>query len=147
MEEARRLLTSRKDRLFTGCGPKTCCEQRIVEVTTADVERIATALQIPETSVCSHDPDTPGRRVLARSPDGCSFLLALVDGSRRCGLGDLRPMACRTFPCSLEQGLVQVRDDARHCECRAWSLADVDLAEERAVLEAAVAETHAQLAR
>ena len=126
-----------KDVLFTACPQKTCCLRRVVPVTEADVSRITTAMALPRHSVVM---ETGTGDVLARTEDGCRFLLELPDGLRRCGLGELRPMACRTFPCSLRDGLVVVDRD-EDCTCRAWSLADVDAREERALLEQAAAES------
>jgi hypothetical protein len=61
-------------------------------------------------------------------------LLKTRRGQHRCGLGDLRPAVCHSFPTELVDGVLCVRPD-HGCACREWSLADVDMAEEMEVLE------------
>jgi Fe-S-cluster containining protein len=72
----------------------------------------------------------------------CTFLLRTRTGEHRCGLGDLRPTGCRTFPLELCDGLVGVQPE-HGCTCRQWSLADVDTVAERPLLEARLAESEA----
>jgi Fe-S-cluster containining protein len=59
----------------------------------------------------------------------CIFLMRTRDGHHRCGLGDLRPAACRAFPSDLFGGVLCARNDGG-CTCRRWSLLDLDVAEE-----------------
>jgi hypothetical protein len=70
---------------------------------------------------------------------GCIFLLRTRTGEHRCGLGGLRPMGCRVFPCELRDGEVAIQSD-HGCVCLQWSLADIDTVAERPLLEARVAE-------
>jgi hypothetical protein len=77
------------------------------------------------------------RAALARLPEQgsrerCIFLLRLSDGSARCSLGDARPMPCHTFSTELHDATVRV--SAAGCTCHAWSLDDVDVDAERALL-------------
>jgi Fe-S-cluster containining protein len=77
------------------------------------------------------------RAALARLPEQgsrerCIFLLRVSDNSARCGLGDARPMPCHTFPSELHDDTVRV--SAAGCTCRAWSLDDLDVDAERALL-------------
>jgi Fe-S-cluster containining protein len=139
-----------KDRLFTACAQKSCCEVRIVAVTGRDAVRIASALATSVSTVCTavpadpDDPDAfalgrhgaPHRLVLPREHLACSFLLRLPEGSGRCGLDELRPMACLTYPFTLRDGFVRA-PESEPCACRAWSLADADPEQERSLLEAA----------
>lgn len=73
---------------------------------------------------------SPGR---PKRPAPCIFLLQLRRGQHRCGLGDLRPAVCRSFPSELVEGVVCVRPD-HGCVCREWSLADVDIEQEMEIL-------------
>ena len=70
-----------------------------------------------------------------KTPGPCTFLLRTRGGFHRCGLGDLRPLVCKSFPSDLMAGVLCVRNDLG-CTCRTWALADVDIAEERALVEA-----------
>ncbi|HEX5414892.1 MAG TPA: hypothetical protein VFZ25_04440 [Chloroflexota bacterium] len=90
--------------------------------------------------------ETRYRLALAKQPveqtDGpppCIFLTRLRGGDHRCGLGELRPAACRSFPSELVGGALQVRNDGG-CTCRTWDLLDVDIAEETAKVETRQAE-------
>jgi Fe-S-cluster containining protein len=150
MEPARSL----RETLFLGCRTKRCCSYYTVFPTGHDVWRIATALQVPPwtftSAVAAEDGaadafalDDSGRRhrlALARreaSADGlaaCTFLVRLRDGTARCGLGDLRPGPCRSFPAVLVDGMVFARNDGG-CRCRAWTIADCDVEADRALLE------------
>jgi hypothetical protein len=55
-----------------------------------------------------------------------------LNGDHRCGLGDLRPTVCKTFPIEMSNGVLCIPGETG-CACRRWSLADVDLAEEGAL--------------
>ena len=79
----------------------------------------------------------PTRRT--KAPPPCIFLLRTRSGAHRCGLGDLRPLACKAFPTDVINGVLCVRAETG-CACRRWTLADVDLAEERPIVEARQAE-------
>jgi Fe-S-cluster containining protein len=74
----------------------------------------------------------PARRT--KAPPPCIFLLRGRDRSHLCGLGELRPLVCQTFPADLVNGLVQILPDTG-CTCRAWSLANLDIEAERPLLE------------
>lgn len=137
--------------LWLSCGAKRCCSTRTVRPTGADIWRIATTLQVkPETflrtiSAPAHDADAflldtmthplhiaLARRVAKGGAAACIFLVQLGDHTARCGLGTLRPMVCHTFPAvgTLD---IQCADDAQHCTCRTWTVADIDRGSVRAI--------------
>lgn len=148
------------------CPSKTCCYAAVVIPAGADVWRIARGLDAPpwsflmyfETPVARRDAfalDASPRRyrlALAKNPAlrqgsnaACVFLLRTRTGHHRCGLGPLRPTGCLAFPLELVDGEVRVQP-GHGCECREWSLADVDTAAERPLLEQRLAEAEAYAA-
>lgn len=159
-----------KEAIWLACKSKRCCYTAIVVPSGRDVWRIARALDTPAWAFLKYFPSAgnrpdafylPGsetgfRLALAkgptratRSPAPCTFLMRTRGGYHRCGLGALRPMACRTFPSEILDGVVCVRNDGG-CTCRDWSLADVDLSEEAALIAARqdeAREYHAIVAR
>jgi Fe-S-cluster containining protein len=70
-----------------------------------------------------------------KSPPPCIFLMRTRNGHHRCGLGDLRPQVCKTFPIEDVGGVLCIPGKTG-CACRTWSLADVDLREEAPLVEA-----------
>ncbi len=146
---------TRKEAVWLACAQKMCCYAAVIP-NGGDVWRIAHALETPpwsflvyfQTSEPRPDAfllDRSGRQfrlALAKGPRGrsskrpapCVFLLKTRHGQHRCGLGDLRPAVCHSFPTELVDGVLCVRPD-HGCVCREWSLADVDMAEEIKVLE------------
>jgi Fe-S-cluster containining protein len=142
-----------KEQIWLACREKTCCYAPLVIPTGRDVWRISRALEVPPWSFLiyflSREPrrdafvlDQSGRSfrlalakgVTRRKKPPCIFLMRTRDGAHRCGLGELRPSVCRAFPTELLNGLVCVRPDTG-CTCRDWSLADIDLTEERQLVE------------
>ncbi len=67
-------------------------------------------------------------------PAPCTFLIHTPDGTARCGLGDLRPAPCHTFPCSLIDGEIRLTNGM--CSCRTWTPDDIDVERETALLRA-----------
>lgn len=147
-------MTSKEERWLT-CAQKRCCWTTIVYPTGADIHRIATALFVPPwhfTAPLSAPDDAPDGFALDRSKrryraalakgaplrDGaapCVFLIATQDGTARCGLGDLRPGPCKSFPSYLIDGELAVAQGV--CTCREWSVDDIDdPAREKALLMA-----------
>jgi Fe-S-cluster containining protein len=141
---------TRKEAIWLACKEKACCYASVVIPTGQDIWRIARTLDTPPWSflIYFHSPqprrdafhlDHSGRQfrvALAKgktrrkkTPAPCIFLLRTRDGSHRCGLGDLRPGVCRTFPSEVVEGVVCTRPDSG-CACREWTLLDVDVAEE-----------------
>lgn len=117
------------------CTRKDCCSYSHIFVTGADVARIARSLSLEPwvftTPVRAGDDaddgfilDTSGKRfrlALLRRPfkealNGatCAFLLPLAGGAR-CGLGALRPDACRVFPLQGKDTAIAV--DPVGCSC------------------------------
>jgi Fe-S-cluster containining protein len=148
-------MPTQKEAIWLSCKPKTCCYNALVLVSGRDVWRISRTLGIPPWHFLvyfqSPDPrpdafmlDKSGRAfrmVLSKQPSRrkktsppCIFLLRTRDGYHRCGLGDLRPAVCKSFPMQLEGGAVCVPGDTG-CVCREWSLTDANIDEERALLE------------
>jgi Fe-S-cluster containining protein len=148
-------LTTRET-LWLTCKQKSCCYASLVVVTGRDVWRISRALGAapwtfllyfgsPQPMPDSFILDKSGRHyrlALAKGaskrkklPPPCMFLIKTRDGHHRCGLGELRPQACRTFPLRSAAGMVSVMPDTG-CVCRDWTLAEVDVEEEKAGLKA-----------
>ena len=151
---------TRKEAAWLACKEKTCCHTGYVIPTGRDVWRIARALDAPPWVFAAYfDPPAPRpdtfrlraggpryRLALAKGPgwEGavappCIFLLRTRHGHHRCGLGTLRPLVCRTFPAAVASGVLYMQQDAG-CTCRAWALADVDIADEQALIAARQAE-------
>src|SRR5947207_10950136 len=99
-------------RLWLSHRADTHCVRGPRDVTGADIVRIARALAVEpwhftqEAPAAVDDPagivlDNGRRRVsltVANAAQGCLFLLRAAGGEGRCGLGDLAPLSCRTFP-------------------------------------------------
>jgi Fe-S-cluster containining protein len=141
---------TRKEGLWLSCAAKSCCSYYTVYPSGADIWRIATTLQILPWEFTEPVPAE------ASAPDGfmldatncrfraalrkqewqgsgaapCAFLLRLYDGAARCGLGDLRPAPCHTFPSFLVNNTLCLKNDGG-CTCRRWALTDIDIDEER----------------
>jgi Fe-S-cluster containining protein len=140
-----------KSERFLRCREKTCCSYGAVFLTGDDLVRLARTIDAPPwTFTVAVATETPAgdafaldatatryRAALARLPEQasrerCIFLLRLDGGAARCGLGDARPMPCHTFASELHDDTVRV--SAAGCTCRIWSLDDVDVEAERALL-------------
>jgi Fe-S-cluster containining protein len=147
---------SLKEATWLACKQKTCCYTSFVVVTGRDVWQISRILETPPWSFIVYFQSPQPRRdsfILDRSgrhfrlalakqpskrkkiPPPCIFLLKTRNGYHRCGLGDLRPQVCKSFPSEMVSGVLCVRNDAG-CTCRTWSLTDVDIEEETARVEA-----------
>lgn len=156
---------SGRDRLCLACGAKSCCSYYTVTVTGSDLVRIARAMQLAPAdflSACTVPDKGPGTFLLSpggqqhaltlaklplpdRNASPCIFLLKTNNGHGLCGLGDLRPGQCRTFPSYLADGFVAVVNNPPGCG-RTWSYGDLDLDEERgriAQVKSEEAEYHA----
>ena len=122
-------MTSRVEH-WLRCREKRCCFDSAVFVTGAEVALIARTVSVPPwafTAPLAAQPDADDgfaldasgrrwrlalRRVQFPDEDAhCAFLLRFASGNTRCGLGGVRPGACRVFP--LEGG-------SETCVC-AWS--------------------------
>lgn len=145
-------MSIQKESLWLACKQKTCCSVRIVLVTGSDVWRIARAMDVEPWSFLAYyetlpRPDAfildasgqhyclalakrPSRRTVTPAP--CIFLLSTRDGYHRCGLGDLRPAACKSFPAEIVDGVLCLAVQAG-CSCRTWAHADIALDAESAV--------------
>jgi Fe-S-cluster containining protein len=150
--------SSSKEATWLACKQKACCHTTIVP-TGHDMWRIARGLDVPplsflmyfESSVERRDAfhlDQSGRRfrlALAHQPTRrratpapCIFLLRTRQGHHRCALGPLRPMVCRSYPAQVADGILYL--DAGACTCGAWSLAGIDMAAGRALVDTRQAE-------
>jgi hypothetical protein len=124
---------------WLACPRKDCCSFSYICVSGDDVARIARTMALePWTftvAIAAPDDADDGFLLAAAGPrlrlalarvsfeaDGrgaqCAFLASLSDGSARCGLGELRPAACLTFPARVDGGAVVL--DAAGCSCD-WS--------------------------
>jgi Fe-S-cluster containining protein len=148
-----------KDLLWLACRDKACCHATKVVVTGADLHRMATALDVAPWDPVVYTEAPPeaadgfrlaagGPRyqlVLAKREDGgrgdaaCVFLWKLADGHAQCGLGELRPLVCQSYPAVIVDGMVGA--DSPACTCRRWTIDDLDAGAERARLDALLAET------
>lgn len=153
-----------KEILWLGCREKTCCHATKVLISGQDVWRIAKALDVAPWDftvyVEAEDRAVDGFRLttggplfqiaLAKrgkvGPKGapCFFLWRLADGHAQCGLGELRPLVCRSYPAVLVDGMLAAWGPA--CTCRRWSVLDLDEARDRALVEQTLAETEAYAA-
>lgn len=144
--------------LWLSCAAKRCCFVRTVRLTGGDIWRIATQLQVPPESFLRTIPAPPSaddsillapngpplhlalaRRAVKGRQAACVFLMQIRDDVARCGLGELRPLPCRTFPASGGGGVLYVSEQ-HGCTCRTWSLADLDRPAVATLLEQEAAE-------
>jgi Fe-S-cluster containining protein len=146
---------TRKEEIWLACKQKTCCYAAFVLPSGRDVWRISRTLQAPPSTFLVYfespqpQPDAfildasglkfrlalskqQSRRTKSAPP--CIFLMKTRQGHHRCGLGDLRPQVCRSFPSEIADGLVRIDPDTG-CTCRKWSLSDVDIDEEKSRVE------------
>ena len=149
-----------KDALFLGCKEKACCSWYSVTLSGADVYRIwrstgldpiafcvyADARKSSDTWFALEPRGTPYQLMLAKrgtaetaSRPPCVFLWRLPDGHAQCGLGDVKPGVCRTFPSLLVNGVLCTGDRAG-CTCSFPMLASADRAEEIRRLRSAESE-------
>ena len=158
-------VVSNRARICLSCREKTCCSYYTVTVTTHDLLRIAKNMQLSPSDflTCQRaaDDDKGGfllqrdgakyamALVKRQAPDDtaspCIFLLRTNDQHGVCGLGDLRPAQCRTFPTYLANGVVAVAHKPGGC-VRTWTYGDIDLDQERRDLTRACAEEAAHCA-
>lgn len=115
-----------------------CCRRHTVNVGGYDAWAIARGLELSPlefvVAVERDGPDAGGfllaaggphhELALAKRPTGeayepCLFVLAMPDGSDRCGIYGLRPLVCRAYPAYTRSGLVGRRDDVL-CPDEAW---------------------------
>jgi Fe-S-cluster containining protein len=140
------------------CRSRECCSHFIVEVTGADVARIAQTLKLaPAQFVQALPLPSANPRLGFRLSQGgevlhlalrkqrarvklkpCVFLLSVGDGRKLCGLGELRPAQCQMFPV-LPGGAFGADDIAprlyQGAGCwRTWHLGELDLGAESAGL-------------
>jgi len=125
-----------------------CCRQYLVHVSGRDAVTIARgqglALEqfvdvVPGAGLAAagFTLDPSGELLglaLRRHGDGaCTFLVALTDGSYRCGIYPHRPLTCAVFPLRLHRGSVDIRPDVI-CEPSGRRITTVDLPQARAQL-------------
>ncbi len=143
---------STKETMWLSCKDKSCCSFYTVFPTGLDIWKIATTLHVPPWSFVTLFPagddaldgfmvDQSGKRfrlALAKATvkdEGapCIFLMHMADGFARCGLGEIRPNSCHSFPSILINGVIYLQNDGG-CTCRKWSLSDVDIVQESVLL-------------
>jgi Fe-S-cluster containining protein len=139
-----------KSEIFLRCREKTCCTHYAVYLAGDEIVRVARTLDAPPWTFTMAVPSEPAddafaldhtdlryRAALTKLPpdaagERCIFLLRLSEGTARCGLGESRPMPCRTFPVEMHEDTLRI--SAEGCTCRTWSLNDVDPEADRALL-------------
>jgi len=149
---------SRKDLLWLSCREKTCCYATKVVLSGLDLWRIHQAMELMpwQYTLYSDAPEdavdgfrlVPGgplfQVVLAKRGEigqygaPCIFLLKLSDGHAQCGLGALKPTACRAYPAALVDNLLRCESSA--CTCRRWSLLDLDAEQDTSMLNEMLSE-------
>ncbi len=97
-EEPFRILAQEVEAQIDCTQCANCCRQTVVEVSDAEIARIAQYLRIEPADVIrlyttTEDPDARGTRVLINRSDGCTFLAGNL-----CIVYEARPEACRRFP-------------------------------------------------
>jgi Fe-S-cluster containining protein len=125
-----------------------CCRQYLVHISGRDAVTIARGQRLAFESfvdiVSAGEPtgacftldgsgDTFGLSLRRRQDGACSFLVALTDGSQRCGIYPERPFTCAVFPLRLFRGSVDIRPDVI-CEPSGRRITAVDLPRGRAML-------------
>jgi hypothetical protein len=124
---------------WQSCRAKTRCARGARYVTGADIVRISRTLALEpwhftQTAPAAADDPTGiildgGRRhvslKLANAVHGCVFLVKTPSGAGRCGLGELAPISCRTFPADATAGVPATRTEPG-CDCREWKQEDLD---------------------
>ena len=131
-------VVSMKELYWLGCREKSCCHNTRVVITGKDVCRICRTMELqpwdftlyseaPQGAVDAFrlEPGGPVYQVILakRGPLGpggapCIFLWKLADGHAQCGLGQLRPMVCQTYPALLIDDMLCVESSA--CSIVAW---------------------------
>ena len=147
-----------KEAIWMTCKQKSCCHATVV-LTGRDVWRIARGLGVPPHAFVMVFPSQVARRdafaldqserrfrlALAHkltkrtvSASPCIFLLRTRQRHHRCSLGPLRPLLCQSYPSQVMDGVLSLQPN--DCTCGRWSLAEVDMAAERALVSARQAE-------
>ena len=115
-----------------------CCRTYKVEVTVADVRRLAAGTSLHPTDFIRLMDDEDGFRLgpggpgkalfLIRRPESgaCVFLMELAPGKARCGVYAHRPLVCSNFPTILRRNAVDIRQDVV-CGPDSWNLAAMDV--------------------
>lgn len=120
-----------------------CCREYNVHVTIADVRRLAAGMALhPREFVYlkeGKEEDNSDFRFKPGGPlydlhllhrpvtKGCVFLMEIAPGKARCGAYVHRPIVCATFPTSLAQGSVGIREKTLCGGPDSWNLATMDL--------------------
>jgi hypothetical protein len=132
---------TRKEAIWLACKAKTCCHTPFIVPTGRDVWRIARALDVPPLTFLLYFPSPQPRRD-AFALDHSGQLYRLMLGKQASSRKKSAPpciFLLRTrngaFPANLVDGVLCLRNDGT-CACRTWALADVDIAEETALVEA-----------
>lgn len=154
-------VVSNRESICLSCREKRCCSYYTVTVTTHDMVRIASTMQLAPSDFLTYytvAADEKGgfllrpggakhalalvkRQLPDETASPCIFLLRTNDQHGVCALGELRPAQCRTFPTYLTGGVVAVAPRPAGC-VRGWSFADIDVTDElRGLLRAHAEDT------
>jgi Fe-S-cluster containining protein len=148
-----------RQQICLACRTKPCCAYYTVTVTGRDLWRIVRDMHLQPAEFLRffESPEAaPGRflltprgpyctLILAKRPlppplpAPCVFLVRTNDGQARCGLGDLRPRRCQTYPVTLRGDRVSLINDPQGC-VRSWSLEEIEIPEEHRRLGEALGE-------
>lgn len=106
--------------------PAYCCSYSLIEVTRADIERLARRLGLDYASVearyTKYDPGEKVRVLRHRKDEHFGSVCRLLDPhTRRCTVYEARPGACRSYPYGNTCGYYQfLRFERRHQDDPAW---------------------------
>lgn len=131
----------------SACSSMGCCIEYNVTIIGRDAYVIAGNCHLPVQAFTyyfeQHEPSSTGFKLAAGGPahdfalakrsegtrDGhspCAFLMDLPEGIMRCGLYELRPHVCRTYPGTRYRGVVQFRRVAK-CPASFYDISKVNI--------------------
>ena len=148
------LAVAERHRTCLTCREQLCCYYYNITPTGADIWRIVSAMHLdPSDFLRYYETSEPAQGRFMLSPNGafcvmtllkrtlpeplpspCIFLLRSNDGASRCGLGDLRPAECLTFPVYRDGDRVEILREPEGC-VKSWSPEEIDAAEEEVQLK------------
>lgn len=142
-----------REAICLSCREKVCCSYYTVSLTGRDVWRIVKAMHLgPADFLRYYETPEPGpgrfllsprgsygvlvlskRELPPALPSSCVFLLRTNSGHAVCGLGNLRPGQCRSYPTALRNGEVVLIPTGEGC-VRSWSPEEFEFGRERGTL-------------
>ncbi|WP_369199221.1 YkgJ family cysteine cluster protein [Streptomyces sp. PU-14G] len=117
-----------------------CCREYTVNVTLADVRRLAAGMALhPREFVTLKEKEDGDFRFRPGGPlydlrlrhrpvtQGCVFLMEIAPGHARCGAYVHRPRVCANFPAALTGNTLSIRDNTLCGDSDSWNLTAMDL--------------------